>query len=251
MTPQHIIARRCTLSISARCPKTGALGLAVASGSVAIGSRCPHLIPQLGVISTQGFTNPRLAPLALDLLRHALSPSEVIASLRQYDRWIDFRQISILAADGALAVHTGPRVAPWCGQWSGPGLIVMGNGLADGGPLSAMEVAYAAGAALPLHRRLLGAIERGKSIACGRNGLQSAALLCCGPEQRTRIDLRVDLAEVDAVAELRRAAERYAPLVSYYETWPDNPAIGDWWDWQGPPTPNTTTQKPKPTGDKA
>lgn len=39
---------RMTLSLTARCPETGQLGIAISSSSMAVGSRCPWLLPGVG-----------------------------------------------------------------------------------------------------------------------------------------------------------------------------------------------------------
>ena len=58
-----------TFSIIARCPRTGQLGLAAASYSVAIGLYSDNAIREnTGVTLTQGFPNPRNNRLAIHLL---------------------------------------------------------------------------------------------------------------------------------------------------------------------------------------
>ena len=45
-----------TYTIVARDPKTNALGIASATGNLAVGGFVPHLKPGIGVIATQGFS---------------------------------------------------------------------------------------------------------------------------------------------------------------------------------------------------
>ncbi len=57
-----------TYSISARCPETGAFGIAITSSSIAVPSRCAWVGP-LGLVVSQNVTDPALGPTGLALLR--------------------------------------------------------------------------------------------------------------------------------------------------------------------------------------
>ena len=59
---------RMTLSISARCPESGQLGIAISSSSIAVGSRCPWLLPGVGAVASQNITLPSLGPQILSAL---------------------------------------------------------------------------------------------------------------------------------------------------------------------------------------
>ena len=54
-----------TFSISARCARTGMLGVAVSTAVPAVGGICPFVEPGVGAISTQSWVNPYLALTAL------------------------------------------------------------------------------------------------------------------------------------------------------------------------------------------
>lgn len=226
---------RFTVGIAARCPVTGALGTALASSTLAIGSRCPHVAAGQAAVITQGVTNTRLGPLALDLLRVGLAPDEVLEALVQHDRRIETRQIAIVTADGDALAHTGAGTIAHAADVAGDGFVCLGNGLSDPAAVAAMAAAFHGAAASGLDRRLLGALEAARP----GGGALSAALIVATPGQQTRVDLRIDAAQDrddaggsgDAVGDLRRLFERYRPLVRYYEEWPDNPELGDWRSW--------------------
>lgn len=55
-------------SISARCPESGQLGIAISSSSMAVGSRCPWLLPGVGAVASQNITLPSLGPQILSAL---------------------------------------------------------------------------------------------------------------------------------------------------------------------------------------
>ena len=64
-----------TYSMVARCPRTGQLGIGVASYSMAIGLYCDGAVrANTGVTLTQGFPNPRNNYLAINLLALGRTP---------------------------------------------------------------------------------------------------------------------------------------------------------------------------------
>lgn len=69
-------------------------------------------------------------------------------------------------------------------------------------------------------------LEAGRAAGGDRDGQNSAALIVYNRDPYARTDLRVDLHQPypagpqDAVEELRRLADHYIPLISYYEERP-------------------------------
>jgi len=57
-----------TFSIAGRCARTGMLGVAITTSSIAVGARCPWVRAKVCAVSTQNVTDPRLGPKGLDLL---------------------------------------------------------------------------------------------------------------------------------------------------------------------------------------
>jgi len=57
-----------TFSLAARCARTGQFGVAIASSSPAVASRCAHVRAGVGAVCTQNVTDPRLGPKLLDQL---------------------------------------------------------------------------------------------------------------------------------------------------------------------------------------
>lgn len=215
-----------TISILAREPDSGRLGIAIAASSIAIGARCPLISVGKAVITSQGFTNLKLGPLAIDLLRRGLAAEEVMVALRRHDRWVDFRQIAIVAEAGDIQAHTGVMNQSWAGHRVDGDSVCLGNGLADEAPLAAMSAAYARHDSLPMAERLVAALKDGaaaKTVGGVRQGAVSSALLVRAPSDLVAIDLRVDLARAplaeggDAIADLDRVFRTYVPLVETYE----------------------------------
>ena len=61
-----------TFSLVGRCRRTGMLGAAVVTSSMAVGARCPHVRAGIGTALTQHRTDPRLGPQLLG--RHPPAP---------------------------------------------------------------------------------------------------------------------------------------------------------------------------------
>lgn len=210
------------LSILAFDPASQALGIALVSSSVAVGSRCPYLAPGRAVVTSQGFTNLRMGALALDLVACGLTAPEVMDALRKHDRWMDFRQIAIVSAAGDVQAHTGPGTKGWSGHLVQDGLAVLGNGLPDAAPLQALFDAFRAEPGRTLPERLLGALEHARTVVGRRRAMVSSSLLVRAPDEAGSIDLRVDLARAPpaeggcAVADLRRLYDTFHPLAELY-----------------------------------
>ena len=211
------------LSILAYDPRDRSLGIVLASSGVAIGARCPHLAVGRAAVSSQGFTNLKVGPLALDLIQCGLTAQEVLQALRQHDRWMDFRQIAVVSAEGEVEVHTGGMNTGWAGHVIGEGVACLGNGLPDGEVLEAMHADFAANAQLSLAERLLSAIEKARSVIGMGPALVSSSLMVRSPSDTGQIDLRVDVAREPpgaggcSIADLRRLFEQYRPLIEVYE----------------------------------
>src|SRR5580658_2947681 len=72
----HCLIPKMTMSIAARCPLTGMVGVAVASSSIAVASRCAHVRAGIGAALSQNVTDPSLGRLALDQCRADARRSE-------------------------------------------------------------------------------------------------------------------------------------------------------------------------------
>jgi hypothetical protein len=82
----------------------------------------------------------------------------------------------------------------------------------------------------PLWERLLAALEAGKRAGGQPDGEQSAGHYGVDREPFATVDLRVDFSP-EPVRELRRLADRYFPLIPYYDLRPfdpDVPRVEDW-----------------------
>jgi uncharacterized Ntn-hydrolase superfamily protein len=218
-----------TYTILAKCPETDRLGVGIATYSLGVGGYCPFLARGQAVLSTQAFANPKLGPLSLAALGNELSPGETLKHLDGLDPGFAYRQVSIVGADGVVAMHTGNKCRTWAGHEVGDGFAAFGNVLAGAATVAAIAKAYRDGAGRSLDERLLLALEAGRGAGgqAAADGTplpeRSAALVVMGEDITRDINLRVDLHD-DAVTELRRVHAGYAPYVDYYALRANDPA---------------------------
>ena len=219
-----------TFSLIGRCERTGMLGVAIATSEMAVGSRCIHVAPGVGAIITQASTNPRLGHLGLNLLRAGYSAPRVLAEIAADDQFVERRQLGCLDVSGLSAARTGAENKPWAGHRVDQNVVVAGNMLASAEVADAMFGVFQTSADLPLWERLLQALEAGKAAGGQPNGEVSSGLFVVDREPYAMVDLRVDL-HPEPVAELRRLADAYFPLVPYYNLRPRDPTMPSAAEW--------------------
>ena len=194
-----------TFSIVARCPKTLALGVAVASASIAVGNRVPHIKAGVGAVATQAKTNVNYGIEGLKLLEMGFSPKEALEALLEKDPEREERQIIMIDAKGRVAAFTGKMTIEWSGHIIGKDYAVAGNLLVSREVIEAMAMAFEKSEDKTLAERLLRALEAGQHAGGDRRGRTSAALKIQG--DNLHVDLRVDF-DSDPVKKLRRIYEQ-------------------------------------------
>jgi uncharacterized Ntn-hydrolase superfamily protein len=195
-----------TFSVSARCPRTGMLGVAVSTAGTAVGGICIFADAGVGAIATQSWVNPYLGIDGLKLLREGLSAPEALAKLIAEDPGQADRQVGIVDSKGRTAAHTGSSCVDWAGHIEGDGFTVQGNMLVGAATIDAMAEAATRSADFDLHERLMLVLEAGQAAGGDKRGKQSAALKVFKKEAFAWLDIRVD-EHRNPVAELRRVFE--------------------------------------------
>jgi uncharacterized Ntn-hydrolase superfamily protein len=209
-----VTIRRGTYSIVARDGETGEIGVAVQSHWFSVGSIVSWAEPGVGAVATQSIAEPAYGPRLLERLRNGHAPATALDELVAADEQARFRQVAVVDATGAVAVHTGDGCIPEAGHAQGVGFSAQANMMAGPDVWPAMAEAFeAASGALP--RRLLAALDAAEGAGGDVRGRQSAALVIVPavgePWQRT-VELRVE-DHRDPLAELRRLldlADAYA-----------------------------------------
>jgi uncharacterized Ntn-hydrolase superfamily protein len=202
-----------TFSIVARDPDQDAVGVAVHSKFISVGSVVPFAAADAGAIATQSFANVAYGPEGLALLREGHTAEETIAELTTVDEEAESRQIGIVGADGSVAGYTGEDCFDVADDLQGDTYTVQGNILENRETLTAMADAYEeTEGGLP--EKLLAALHAGNEAGGDSRGEQSAALYVVKPDggydgKNDRwIDVRVDDHE-DPIAELERVFKLY------------------------------------------
>jgi len=205
--------RPSTFSIVARDPEQDAVGVAVQSKFVSVGSVVPFASADAGAVATQSFANVAYGPDGLELLRDGYDADAVIEELTEADDAAADRQVGVVGQDGSVAAFTGAECFDVAGDLQGEYYTVQGNILENEETLPAMAEAFEdADGGLP--EKLLAALHAGNDAGGDSRGEQSAAMYVAKPEggydgKNDRwIDVRVDDHE-HPIDELERVFKVY------------------------------------------
>ncbi|MFC7167674.1 DUF1028 domain-containing protein [Halospeciosus flavus] len=186
-----------TFSIVARDPETDAVGVAVQSKFVSVGSVVPFASADAGAIATQSFANVAYGPDGLDLLRDGYDAEQVIEELTAHDDRAAERQVGVVGQDGSVAAFTGEECFEHASSLQGENYTVQGNILAGREVVESMADAFeATEGGLP--EKLIAALHAGNAAGGDKRGEQSAALYVAKPDggydggNDRWIDVRVD-----------------------------------------------------------
>lgn len=206
-----------TYSLIGRCARTGQFGCAVATSSLAVGSRVPFAAPGVGAVLTQHRTDPRLGPRGLELLRQGCSAEETLAALVASTPDHAWRQIAVMDRLGRTAQFDGALVKPARAAVHATDCITMGNILANEQVPTAMAAAFGNATGEPLAERLIRAMEAGEAAGGEGKLVISSVLLVVERENFPLVDLRIDDA-AEAISALRALWDRYSPMVELFVT---------------------------------
>lgn len=207
-----------TFSLVARCARTGMFGMAVSSSSPAVAARCAHARARVGAVATQNITDPTLGPKGLDILASGAGAAEAMAQLKAVAAHVEYRQLMLIDADGATAVHSGRFTLGVHGHAQGRDVASAGNLLSHAGVPAAVVAAFEA---LPDHElgdRLVAAMQAGLAAGGEAGPVRSAGLLIVDAVAWPVADLRVDWTEGDPIAELAALWDLWKPQMRDYVT---------------------------------
>jgi uncharacterized Ntn-hydrolase superfamily protein len=204
-----------TFSIVGRCAKTGQLGIAISSSSIAVGARCPWVRAGVGAVASQNVTLPALGPRVLDALEQALAPSAALEQALASDEWNDYRQVTAVDAQGRTAFFSGAQSLGLNTAVTGDQCVAAGNMLASLEVIQCMPRAFEE-APGSLAERLLAALHAALAAGGEAGPVHSAALKVCGELSWPLVDLRVDWADADPIGQLDRLWQDYRPQMQAY-----------------------------------
>src|ERR1041385_1668602 len=209
MRPVH------TISIVARDPATGELGVAVQSHWFSVGSIVPWAEAGVGAVATQSFVDPSYGKNGLDLMRAGKSGPEALKELLAKDEGREVRQVAMIDAQGRVDAWTGKNDIQAAGHIVGKDFSVQANLMLNDKVWPAMARAFESTKG-DLAERMLAALDAAQAAGGDIRGRQSAALIVVtgkptGQAWKDRtFDLRVDdspepLLELRRLVKLQRA----------------------------------------------
>jgi uncharacterized Ntn-hydrolase superfamily protein len=211
-----------TFSIVGRCEKTGQLGIAISSSSIAVGARCPWVRAGVGAVATQNVTLPALGPEILDLLADRLEPSEALKQALDASEFSEYRQVTVIDAQGRTAFFSGKEALGTYHAVAGDQCVAAGNMLQGIHVIEAMPAAFAK-AEGALASRLIAAMQAAIAAGGEAGPVHSAALKIAGEQSWPLVDLRVDWADEDPIGKLAGLWTAYEPQMNDYVTRALNP----------------------------
>ena len=211
-----------TFSLVGRCAETGMFGVVVTSSSVCVASRCAWARGGVGAAATQNITDPRLGKLGLDLLQQGHGAASAMTQMVAAGRFPEYRQLTIVDADGGVAHHSGAKTLGTHRVVTGDGCVAAGNLLCSDRVPGAMVDAFLGAAGQHMADRLLAAVQAGNAAGGEVGPVRSVGMIVVDRWPWPVVDLRVDWHE-QPIAELRRIWDVYQPQMADYLTRALNP----------------------------
>lgn len=204
-----------TFSLVARCSETGMFGVAISSSSPAVAARCSYTRAGVGAVATQNITDPRLGPLALDLMQDGKSALDAVAGAREHSEYPEYRQVLAIDANGQTGIHSGPNSLGIWNDAAGKDVVAAGNLLANENvPLAIVEGFEAASG--HLGDRLIAGMRAGLAAGGEAGPVHSAGMQLCDKVSWPVADLRCDWTEACPIEAIATAWEVYKPQLDAY-----------------------------------
>lgn len=204
-----------TFSVTARCARTGQLGIAISSSSIAVGARCPWVAAMTGAVSSQNITLPLLGIRTLAHLEEGSGVQSALAQALAEDAFSAWRQVVAIDAAGNIAAFSGERTLGTHHIVRGNDCVAAGNMLANPGVIDAMVATFEACPG-DLADRLMAGLQAGLAKGGEAGPVHSAALKVAGEQPWPLVDLRVDWRDEDPIGELARLWQAYRPQMQDY-----------------------------------
>ena len=183
------------------------LGIAVVSGSIAVGSRVPWAKYGIGGVTTQAYTNPVLGPIILKFLNEGLNPREALEKALASDKMREYRQVAVMNWDGKSAFYYGKMIPKECAAYQSKNSVAIANLVVSKEIPKIMCDVFENAISIGLDEALLKVIEEAHLMGGDKRGDHSAAIIIVGkteyaPYYDKVIDLRIDYSK-DPVDKLK------------------------------------------------
>lgn len=164
-----------TYSIIGRDTETGALGVAIQSAVVSVGSQCIWAEAGVGAVATQSLLRASHGPSGLALMRNGHSAKEALAAVLAGDGWKEARQVAMVDANGNFDTFTGSTCVGYSGHSTGQTCTAQANMMLNEGVPEAMVEAFDTSPE-PFPLRFVSALRAAQTLGGDLRGQQSAAL---------------------------------------------------------------------------
>lgn len=190
-------------------------GVAVCSSSPAVAARCAYARAGVGAVASQNVTDPTLGPLTLDLMEGGMSAPEAITEIRARGRFLEYRQVLAIDAQGRSAIHSGPKSLGIWTQVQAEDVASGGNLLKNDGVPQAIVDTYLS-ASGHIGDRLIAALRAGRDAGGEAGPVHSAGLKIVDKVAWPVADLRCDWTEDCPIEALATAWAVYRPQLDAY-----------------------------------
>jgi len=207
-----------TFSIVGRCARTGMVGMAISTSSIAVTGRCVWVRGKVGAVATQNITDPALGTRILDLMAAGTPADRAVEQAAAENRHRDYRQLSAIDMRGGAGHYTGAKASPVAASKIGRDCVAAGNILANADVPAAMARRFESETGIHLAERLLRSLEAGLAAGGEHGPVHSAGLLVAHEQPWSIVNLRIDWAEDGPIAQLRALWQAYEPQMQDYLT---------------------------------
>lgn len=204
-----------TFSLVARCRDTGMFGVAVTSSSPAVAARCAYARAGVGAVASQNVTDPTLGPLTLDLMQAGQSASAAIAAMKAQAKFIEYRQVLAVDAQGNTAIHSGPNSLGIWSEARDQDVASGGNMLANASVPQAVVDGFL-GSRGHIGDRLIAAMRAGLAAGGEAGPIHSAGLRIVDRVSWPVADLRCDWTDGCPIEAMASLWELYKPQLEAY-----------------------------------
>ncbi len=212
-----------TFSIVARCTKTGMFGIAVSSSSPAVAARCAYAQAGVGALASQNVTDPTLGMRGLELMARGASATETVAILKRTGANPEYRQVLAVDANGASAIHSGPKALGTWAEAQAENVACGGNLLASDSIPQVMVDAFLASQG-ELGDRLIATMQAALKAGGEAGPVRSSGMKLVRDVRWPVADLRCDWTDGCPIEELAKLWDIYRPQLDGYVTRALNPS---------------------------
>jgi uncharacterized Ntn-hydrolase superfamily protein len=204
-----------TFSLAGRCDQTGNFGVVISSSSPAVAARCAHARAGVGAVCTQNITDPRLGPLLLRLIGEGLSARTAMSRVVREHANIQFRQLTVIDANGDTEVFNGTGVLGTHAAAQGTDCVAAGNLLSSERAPEQMVSAFEQMQGRELGDRLIAGLRAGLDSGGEEGPVHSAGMIIVTDQEWPVTDLRVDWSD-DPIGQLEALWRLWRPQAAAY-----------------------------------